>query len=129
MVRPAFAHPCATAHQPGDLFHFTRIQKKSPRIGTQPVALNCPSNTNVLFHAQTRRYGAQQWKETAHETQISEKADQEAKQMPAGASEFLARLDFLVTFLAMKKVTEKPLGQRDQKFSTPGATSLHPTAS
>jgi len=69
--------------------------KKSPRIGNQPVALNCPSNTNVLFHALTRLYGAQQWKETAHETQKSEKAYQEAKQMPAGASEFLARLDLV----------------------------------
>ncbi len=32
-------------------------------------------------------------------------------------SEFFERLDFLVTFLSMKKVTEKPLWQRDQKAS------------
>jgi len=45
------------------------------------------------------------WKETEHEIQIGEQAKQETKLLNHSVSEFLARLDFLVTFLAMKKVT------------------------
>jgi hypothetical protein len=43
-------------------------------------------------------------KEAELEIQLSEKANQEAMQKNKYQSEFLARLDFLVTFLAMKKV-------------------------
>ena len=44
-------------------------------------------------------------KEADLEIQLSEQADLETKQKLGWISEFLARLDFLVTFLAMKKVT------------------------
>ncbi len=64
----------------------------SLRIGNHPVALNCSSNTNSLFHAQTRLYWARQLKETALEILTSEKAKQDARQVPPSESEFLARL-------------------------------------
>ena len=38
--------------------------------------------------------------------QISRKAEKDAKQMKGSKSEFFGPLDFLVTFLAMKKVTK-----------------------
>ena len=57
-------------------------------------------------------------KKQKSEILISEKADSEAKQKNNFQGEFLERLDFLVTFLAMKKVTEKHLVQRDQKSAS-----------
>ena len=47
-----------------------------------------------------------QLKETGYETRISEKAQPDEKPMNYYQSEFFERLDFLVTFLAMKKVTQ-----------------------
>ncbi len=44
-------------------------------------------------------------KETENETRTSEKANQVTEKMTEPMSEFFERLDFLVTFLAMKKVT------------------------
>ncbi len=44
-------------------------------------------------------------KETENETRTSEKANQITKRKTEPLSEFFERLDFLVTFLAMKKVT------------------------
>ena len=47
----------------------------------------------------------QQIEETENENRISEKANKAAKRTTVPLSEFFERLDFLVTFLAMKKVT------------------------
>ena len=49
-----------------------------------------------------------QSQETKHEKRTSEKAYKEAKLLIYTLSEFFERLDFLVTFLAMKKVTRIP---------------------
>ena len=49
-----------------------------------------------------------QSQETKHEKRASEKAYKEAKLLIYTLSEFFERLDFLVTFLAMKKVTRIP---------------------
>jgi hypothetical protein len=46
-----------------------------------------------------------QRQETKNETRISEKANSDTRRKQKDQSEFLERLDFLVTFLAMKKVT------------------------
>ena len=53
----------------------------------------------------TRLCSEQRKKETKNETLLSVTANQKAKLLNGRLSEFLARLDFLVTFLAMKKVT------------------------
>ena len=45
--------------------------------------------------------------ETENETRKSEKANQDTKRKTGPVSEFFERLDFLVTFLAMKKVTNR----------------------
>ena len=63
-----------------------------------PVALNCPSRQEDHFLAIKPKSGAS-------EIEISETANQNTKLSPEYQSEFLERLDFLVTFLAMKKVT------------------------
>ncbi len=52
--------------------------------------------------------------ETEHETRKGEKAILLAKRKRGTTGEFFERLDFLVTFLAMKKVTKWLLVQRAQ---------------
>jgi len=66
------------------------------------VTKNCPSRTDGLFLAIKPKRGVS-------EKEIGEKAYQEIKQKNMNKSEFFSSLDFLVTFLAMKKVTKQTL--------------------
>jgi 4-hydroxyphenylpyruvate dioxygenase-like putative hemolysin len=83
------------------------ILQNSIRRGIKHVALNCPNCVEDLFWAIKPKRGV-----SGIET--SETANENIKQMLECKGEFLERLDFLVTFLAMKKVTKKHLVQRDQ---------------
>lgn len=66
-------------------------------------SIGSPSYTDALFHVMTRLYRAQQMKEIGCEMELSEQANQKAKQKNESKGEFLARRGFLLLYFRKKK--------------------------
>jgi hypothetical protein len=106
MLRPADAQGGRAERQKGGKAESPHINGKAEKIilnKENPVALNCLSRSNALFHTMTRLNRVPQMKETALEKELSEKANQEAKQLNQYPGEFLARRGFLLLFFRQKK--------------------------